>query len=116
MKNRGGLGVTCHNIGEKTGKLAACASVEEEDDIMLITSGGVIIRTPVAGIPSYSRTAGGVIVMRLAEDEKVVTFTRLEKEEKIEAEIEAAPADETEAAVLPSEETATKETVAEEGE
>ncbi len=104
MKNRGGLGVACHNITEKTGNLAAVASVDEEDDIMLITSGGVIIRTPVAGIPSYSRTAGGVIVMRLSEDEKVVTFTRLEKEEKIEEEIEAAPADELEAPVfVPSE-------------
>ena len=94
MKNRGGHGVACHNISEKTGALAAVASVEESDDIMLITSDGVIIRTPCDGIPSYSRTAGGVIVMRLSEGVKVVTFTRLESEEAIEEEIAEAPADE----------------------
>ncbi len=100
MKNRGGLGVACHNISEKTGNLAAVASVDDGDDIMIITSGGVIIRTPVAGIPTYSRTAGGVIVMRLSADEKVVTFTRLEREERIEAEIEAAPLDEAPVPVM----------------
>ena len=100
MRNRGGLGVSCHSISEKTGALTAIASVSEEDDIMLITSAGVIIRTPVAGIPTYSRTAGGVIVMRLDEGVKVVTFTRLEREEDTLREIEAAPADETAAAPL----------------
>ncbi len=104
LKNRGGAGVTCHNITEKTGCLAACCAVDEEDDIMIITSGGVIIRTPVVGISSYSRTAGGVIVMRLSEDEKVVTFTRLEKEEEIEEEIAEAPADEELPTALPTEE------------
>ena len=116
MKNRGGLGVACHNISDKTGNLAAVASVDDEDDIMLITSGGVIIRTPVSGIPSYSRTAGGVIVMRLAEDEKVVTFTRLEKEEKIEEEIEAAPADEVETPVSAAIEETAEVTAEEAGE
>ena len=94
MKNRGGHGVTCHNISEKTGALAAVASVKSDDDIMLITSDGVIIRTPCEGIPTYARTAGGVIVMRLSDDVKVVTFTRLESEEEIESEIESAPAEE----------------------
>ena len=94
MKNRGGHGVACHNISDKTGMLASVASVSEEDDIMIITSDGVIIRTPCDGIPTYSRTAGGVIVMRLSEDVKVVTFARVESEEEIESEIENAPADE----------------------
>ena len=87
MKNRGGMGVACHAISDKTGSLSAVATVDEDDDIMLITSDGVIIRTPVAGIPSYSRTAGGVIVMRLADGVKVVTFARLDKEEEIAEEI-----------------------------
>ena len=106
MKNRGGHGVACHNISEKTGALAAVASVEESDDIMLITSDGVIIRTPCDGIPSYSRTAGGVIVMRLSEGVKVVTFTRLESEEAIEEEIAEAPADEAPTATDTEEKTA----------
>ena len=94
MKNRGGHGVACHGISEKTGALAGVCAVTEEDDLMLITSEGIIIRTPVSGIPTYSRTAGGVIVMRLAEGVSVVNLTRLEKEEELESEIAAAPADE----------------------
>ncbi len=89
MKNRGGHGVSCHKISDKTGLLASIAAVSEDDDCMLITDGGVIIRTPVGGIPIYSRSAGGVIVMRLSAGVKVVTFARLEKEEEIEKEAEA---------------------------
>ena len=103
MKNRGGHGVQCHNISEKTGLLAGIVSVTEDDDLMLITSDGVIIRTPAGGIPTYSRTAGGVIVMRLDEDVKVVNLARLEKEEETLEEIAAAPADEQPADELPTE-------------
>ena len=85
MKNRGGSGVACHKISEKTGKLASVATVDESDDIMIITNEGVIIRTPVDGIPVYSRTAGGVITMRLNEGCSIVNFARVEKEEEIEA-------------------------------
>ena len=81
MKNRGGMGVTCHNITEKTGKLCGIATVSEDEDLMLITDGGTIIRIRVADIPTYSRTAGGVIVMRAGE-QKVVNFTHVEKEEE----------------------------------
>ncbi len=84
MKNRGGHGVACQKVSEKTGKLAAIATVSEDDDIMIITDDATIIRTPVSGIPTYSRSAAGVIVMRPAEDAKVMTFTRAEKEEEIE--------------------------------
>jgi DNA gyrase subunit A len=73
--NRGGKGMRCHMISEKTGKLAAIASVAEDEDILLITDGGTVIRTRVAEIPVYSRTASGVIVMRTAEDAKVSNFT-----------------------------------------
>ncbi|MBQ2719507.1 MAG: DNA gyrase subunit A, partial [Clostridia bacterium] len=110
MKNRGGHGVGCHNVNEKTGALSSIAAVSEEDDIMLITSAGVIIRTPVSGIPTYSRTAGGVIVMRLDEGVKVVTFTRLEREEETLREIAAAPADEEAPAVSATLPTAERET------
>ena len=83
MKNRGGMGVTCHHITEKTGKLCGVACVSEDEDLMLITDSGTIIRIRVADIPTYSRTAGGVIVMR-AGDNKVVNFTHVEKEEERE--------------------------------
>ena len=99
MKHRGGKGVTCHNISEKTGKLAAIITVSEDDDIMLITNEGTIIRTSVSGINVYSRTASGVIVMRLAEGSVINNVARLEKQEdidkeseQIEKEIEASPA------------------------
>ncbi|MBO5789288.1 MAG: DNA gyrase subunit A [Clostridia bacterium] len=92
MKNRGGQGVTCHKLSEKTGNLASIATVDEEDDIMIITTDGTIIRTPVSGIPTYSRTAGGVIVMRLHGEDKIRTFAKLDKAEDIEKEAEEAEA------------------------
>ena len=90
MKNRGGMGVKCHNITEKTGDLVSIATVSESDDLIMITDQGQMIRTPVSGIPVYSRSAGGVIVMRLGENQKIVNFTKVPREEKDEdAEIEA---------------------------
>ncbi len=93
MKNRGGRGVVCHKISDKSGKLCSIASVLEEDDVMMITDQGTIIRIPVSGINLYSRTASGVIVMRLAEGSSIINFARIEREEEIEkqsAEAEAA--------------------------
>ncbi|MBQ8529277.1 MAG: DNA gyrase subunit A [Clostridia bacterium] len=86
MKHRGGKGVACHKISEKTGKLAAIITVAEDDDIMLITNEGTIIRTSVESINVYSRTAGGVIVMRLADGSFINNVARLERAEEIEAE------------------------------
>ncbi len=90
MLHRGGRGVTCHNINDKTGKLASIATVDENDDLMLITNAGTIIRTPVSGVPVYSRGAGGVIVMRLNEGSLIVNFTKVEKEEEIEEQVAEA--------------------------
>ncbi len=88
--NRGGKGMRCHNVNDKTGKLAAIASVAEDEDILLITDGGTVIRTRVAEIPVYSRTASGVIVMRTADDAKVSNFTVVPVEEEGEASLEEA--------------------------
>ena len=77
MKNRGGKGVAAHGLSEKTGRLASIATVDDEDDLMLITNEGMIIRTPVTDIPTYSRTAGGVRVMRLGEGERIVNFAKV---------------------------------------
>ena len=89
MKHRGGRGVTCHNISDKTGKLASIITVSDDDDIMLITNEGTIIRTSVSGINVYSRTASGVIIMRLDENSTIKKVARLEKQEEIDAESEA---------------------------
>ena len=86
MKHRGGKGVTCHNITEKTGKLATVITVADDDDIMMITGEGTIIRTSVESINIYSRTATGVILMRLNEGCVINNVARLEKAEEIEAE------------------------------
>ena len=84
MKNRGGRGVCCQNINEKTGKLASVITVDEDDDIMIITNEGTIIRTSVSGINVYSRGATGVIIMRTQEGSYINNITRLEKNEEIE--------------------------------
>ena len=89
MKNRGGRGVCCHNITDKTGKLAVVITVADDDDIMLITNEGTIIRTPVESVNVYSRTATGVIVMRLSEGAYINNATRLEKQEEIEENAES---------------------------
>ena len=94
--NRGVKGVMCHGISEKTGMLAGIATVAEDDDIMLITTEGTIIRTPVSGIPFYRRSAGGVIVMRLNEGASIVNFANVSVDENEAAE----PDEETEAIEL----------------
>ena len=86
MKHRGGKGVTCHHITEKTGKLASVITVADDDDIMMITNEGTIIRTSVSKINVYSRTATGVILMRLDEGAIINNVARLEKDEEIEKE------------------------------
>ncbi|MBQ3483425.1 MAG: DNA gyrase subunit A [Clostridia bacterium] len=90
VKGRGGLGVTCHNLTDKTGLLAGIAAVDDGDDLMMITNLGTIIRTPVAQINTYSRTASGVIVMRLAEGQTLVNFSKVAHEDpEEEAETQA---------------------------
>ncbi len=81
MKNRGGYGVVCHKISEKTGQLCGIKTVDENDDLMMITNSGTIIRTPVSDVPTYSRGAGGVIVMRLSDGHSIANFTSVPHEE-----------------------------------
>ncbi|MBE6630856.1 MAG: DNA gyrase subunit A [Ruminococcaceae bacterium] len=97
VKGRGGLGVTCHNLSEKTGLLAGIAAVDDGDDLMMITNAGTIIRTPVKDINTYSRAAAGVIVMRLSEGQTLVNFSKVAHEEDEEAQIPATESPATEA-------------------
>ncbi len=100
VKGRGGMGVTCHNLSEKTGLLAGIAAVDDNDDLMMITNLGTIIRTPVRQINTYSRSAAGVIVMRLGEGQTLAGFSKVMHEEPEEDAVEATPETvETEAAV-----------------
>ena len=80
LHNRGGKGMRCHNITEKTGLIAGIAAVDVEDDIIFITSEGTVMRTGISEIPVYSRTAGGVIVMRISDDTVISNFTVVPKE------------------------------------
>ena len=85
-QGRGGKGLKNYNITAKTGNVAGCRVVGENDDIMVIENGGVIIRTPVSSINIYKRDVQGVIVMRLAEENKVVSIERVENMEEEAAE------------------------------
>ena len=82
-QSRGGKGLKNYNITAKTGNVAACRVVSETDDVMLIESGGVIIRTPVANINIYKRDVQGVIVMRVEEGNQVVSVERVESTEEV---------------------------------
>jgi len=77
-QQRGGKGLKNYNITPKTGNVAGCRVVAENDDIMVIENGGVIIRTPVSNINIYKRDVQGVIVMRIEEGNKVVSIERVE--------------------------------------
>ena len=85
MKSRGGMGVTCHNVTDRTGRVAGIAAVEENDDIMIITDSGTIIRTAVDSIPVYGRSAAGVIVMRVSDGQTCAGFTTVPKAEDEES-------------------------------
>jgi len=75
---RGGHGLTAHGLGGRAGdRLAAAFPVEEGDDLLMVTSGGQMIRTPVAQIRIVGRASQGVTVFRTAEGEKVVSVERL---------------------------------------
>ncbi len=85
-KGRGIQGNIAQKITEKTGLLCGIAVVKEDEDLLMITDSGTMIRTPADGIPTYGRAASGVIVMKLADDSKLANFTVLAKAEE-EAEL-----------------------------
>ena len=78
-QQRGGKGLKNYNITDKTGLVAGCRMVAEDDDVMLIETGGVIIRIPAASINVYKRDVQGVIVMRIEEGNQVVSVERIDK-------------------------------------
>lgn len=84
-KGRGGKGIKTANITDKNGHLAGIATVSGNEDIMVMTDTGVIIRTAVANISQTGRATQGVKVMRLDNSARIVTFALVEPEEVVKA-------------------------------
>jgi len=93
-QGRNGKGIRAINLTEKTGELAALLVVHEDEDILLITDDGTIIRARVADIRVCGRATQGVRIMKLQEGSHVVGVCRAEKEEEPEEEIAVPETDE----------------------
>ncbi len=82
ITNRGGKGITAMAVNDRNGPLVASFPVENEDQIMLVTDGGQLIRCPVNDIRKAGRSTQGVIVLDTADDEHVVSVERISEEEE----------------------------------
>ena len=101
-QHRGGFGLRGYQITEKTGKAAGVKVVQEDDDILIISDDGTIIRMAAADVNVYSRTAQGVRVMRVSEGTKVIYLARVPQEED-KNQTEEAAEEATEPADAPAE-------------
>ncbi|MBW1647093.1 MAG: DNA gyrase subunit A [Deltaproteobacteria bacterium] len=91
VQRRGGKGVITVKTSQRNGLVVGIALVEDQDDMMLVTNRGMLIRIPIAGVATISRNTQGVKLMDLAPDEKVVSMARLAEGQGDE---EAAPGQE----------------------
>ena len=82
LQGRGGKGIKAMNLTDKTGALAGQLLVNEEEDILIITDDGTVIRTPVSSISVQGRNTQGVRLMRVQENSRVVCVARAEAEEE----------------------------------
>ncbi|WP_417898426.1 DNA gyrase subunit A [Bacillus haimaensis] len=82
IQSRGGKGIKTCNITDRNGELVAVKTVTTDEDLMLITASGVLIRMSVDGISQMGRNTQGVKLIRLAENEFVTTVARVDKEEE----------------------------------
>lgn len=89
LQNRGGMGILNYKVSDEKGFVCGIKVIDEADDIILVSAGGVIIRIRAKDIRLMGRYATGVKLMRIPEDDKVVAFTRTEHDEDAEiAEVE----------------------------
>jgi len=85
LTNRGGKGVKALNITEKTGNLVAIKEVNDNNDLMIITKAGILIRTSVAELRVMGRNTQGVKLIRLKnESDEISSVTKIDKEPEIE--------------------------------
>ena len=82
LQGRGGLGVKALNVTEKNGKLVALRAVSNENDLLITTNTGVVIRMHVDTISETGRTAQGVRLIKIREDQSIATLAILLKEEE----------------------------------
>lgn len=80
LQGRGGKGVINLKCNDKTGDIVEVKPVREDEELMVITSSGVVIRTPVDSVSVYQRAAQGVKVMRISDGEKVVAIAKVKSE------------------------------------
>src|SRR5699024_7933921 len=88
ITNRGGKGIFTCKLTDETGHVVAVKAVTGEEDIMLITVDGVLIRIPVESISQTGRNTQGVRLIRLQEGEEVATIAKITDDEEEEAEEE----------------------------
>ncbi|MDF2685173.1 MAG: gyrA [Clostridia bacterium] len=96
-QKRGGKGIKGHKITEKTGLIAGIKAVDEGEDLIVISSDGIIIRIKISDIPNYGRTSSGVRIMRFNGDAKVVNIATLNSEDDEEIPTVAVTVDEEDA-------------------
>lgn len=83
-QNRGGKGVFTIKMTAKKGLLAVMKVVNEEDEVMLITHNGILVRTPIKGISKLGRATQGVRIMNVAEGDRVCAISKIANEEEDE--------------------------------
>ena len=97
VQNRGGKGVKCYKITEKTGNVVGVKAVNDDNEVMMITTEGIIIRIACSDISILGRITSGVKLMNLDEKVSVASIAKVrEKEEKPEENTEANEQEETE--------------------
>ena len=80
-QNRGGKGIKCYKIIEKTGNVVGVKAVDEDDEIMIINTEGIIIRTECSGISKLGRITSGVKLINLDDNVSVASIAKVRKTE-----------------------------------
>ena len=87
-QNRGGKGVKCYKITEKTGNVVGAKAVDEDNEIMMITTEGIIIRMKVDGISVLGRITSGVKLINLKDDVTVASVAKVKEDKSLMNEVE----------------------------
>ena len=84
LQGRGGQGVIGHRLTDKTGNMVTLTPVQGNEELLMLTNNGIVIRTTVADVRSYGRSTQGVNVMRVSEDDRAVAAMVLPSEEELD--------------------------------